>query len=153
MAKVFIVLNNWLQNNGAPIMAMNNAHKAVLYSAFVFPGAGLLWLKHYKRAAIFIIPTLTALWYLCYSLYNSIEPVYTKMLRDAEEGILVVDLSDMTSLYIKFHQEIDQSLAAHQSQLQVAEAILIAAWLCSIISSYFVGKKVDVNRNTERTQL
>jgi hypothetical protein len=130
-------------------MSMKKANKAALYSALVFPGAGLLWLKHYQRAAIFIIPTSAALWYLCSSLYNSIAPIYAKMLRDAEEGILVVDPSNMSSLYIKLYQEIQQSLALHQDQLFIAKTILIAAWICSIISSYLAGKKLDVESNTD----
>lgn len=128
-------------------MAMKNATKAALCSAFIFPGMGLVLLKHYKRAAIFIISAIAALWYLCSSLYQSIEPVYTNMLRDAEEGTLVVDLSNMDNLYMQFHQEIEQSLAAHHSQLQFAQAILIAAWACSIISSYFVGKQLDLKND------
>lgn len=129
-------------------MAMTKANKAALYSALVFPGAGFLVLKHYQRAALFIILTVAALWYMCSTLYNSIAPVYAKMLRDAEEGILVVDPSDISSLYLKLHQAINQSLVPHQSQLHLAQVILIAAWLCSIILSYFAGRKLDLANNT-----
>lgn len=129
-------------------MTMKKANKAALYSALVFPGAGLLWLKNYTRAAVFFIPALAALWYLCTSLYQSIAPVYAKMLRDAQEGILVVDPSNMSSLYMKLYEEIHQSIALHQEQLFIAKAILIAAWVCSIISSYAVGKKMDLESNT-----
>lgn len=122
---------------------MNKAKKAALYSALIFPGAGLLWLKQYVRAAIFIVPTLIALWYLCSTIYNAVAPVYAKMLSDAQEGILVVDPSDLSGLYLKLHHEIYQSIATHQGALEVAKIVLIAAWLCSIISSYFVGKKME----------
>jgi len=130
-------------------MAMKKSTKAVLYSALVFPGAGLWWLKHYKRALVFIVPALVALWYLCSTLYNSIAPIYKKMLRDAEEGILIVDPSNMSGLYMKLYQEIQQSIALHQDQLYIAKAILIAAWICSMASSYFVGKKIDLESNPE----
>ncbi|GGY86613.1 hypothetical protein GCM10011613_34710 [Cellvibrio zantedeschiae] len=133
-------------------MAMKKATKAALYSALVFPGVGLLWLKQYKRAAIFIAPTLVALWYLCSTLYNSIAPVYARMLRDAEEGILIVDPSNLDALYLKLYQEIFQSIATHQDQLNIAKGILIAAWLCSIISSYFVGKKQDLLEAPDKNQ-
>lgn len=122
---------------------MNKAKKAALYSALIFPGAGLVWLKQYVRAAIFMVPTLIALWYLCSTIYNAVAPVYAKMLSDAQEGILVVDPSDLSGLYLKLHQEIYQSIATHQGALEVTKVVLIAAWLCSIISSYFVGKKMD----------
>ncbi len=132
-------------------MSMKKATKAALYSAIIFPGAGLLWLKHYTRAAVFITPTLIALWYLCSTLYNSVAPVYAKMLNDAQEGILVVDPSNLDSLYLKLSQEIYQSIASHQDQLYVAKAVLVAAWLCSIVSSYFLGKKQDLLGETEIT--
>lgn len=132
-------------------MAMTKATKAALYSGLVFPGVGLLWLKSYARAAIFIVPTIAALWYLCSTLYNSIAPVYTKMLREAEEGILIVDPSNLGALYIKLHQEIYQSIAAHQDQLTLAKIILVGAWICSIISSYFLGKKLDLAETTNNT--
>jgi len=132
-------------------MAMKKAQKAALYSGLVFPGLGLLWLKSYGRAALFIIPTFIALWYLCSTLYNSIAPVYTKMLRDAQEGILVVDPSNMNGLYTMLYQQIQQSIDAHHDQLFMAKAIVIAAWICSIISSYFVGKKLDLENNTTPT--
>ncbi len=131
---------------------MKKATKAALYSGLVFPGVGLLWLKQYARAAIFIIPTLTALWYLCSTIYHTIAPVYAKMLRDAEEGILVVDPTNLTSLSLKLNQEIAQSLSAHQGALDLAKGILIAAWLCSIVSSYFAGKKLDLAATTENNQ-
>lgn len=125
-------------------MALTKATKAALYSALIFPGVGLLWLKHYKRAAIFIAPTLLALWYLVSTLYKSIAPVYMQMLRDAQDGTLAIDPTNLSALYIKLHQEIYQSIAIHHDPLNLAKAILVAAWLCSIISSYFAGKKQDV---------
>ncbi|RYZ98379.1 MAG: hypothetical protein EOO68_13895 [Moraxellaceae bacterium] len=132
-------------------MAMKKANKAALYSALVFPGLGLLWLKSYKRAAVFIIPTLVALWYLCTTLYNAIAPVYSKMLRDAEEGLLVVDPSNLNGLYATLYQQIQDSIAIHQEQLYIAKAILITAWICSIISSYFLGKKLNDEKTTVTT--
>jgi hypothetical protein len=125
-------------------MAMKKANKAALYSALVFPGLGLLWLKSYKRAFLFIIPTTVMLWYLCSTLYNAIAPVYAKMLHDAEEGLLVIDPSNLNGLYITLYQEVQQSITAHQTQLFIAKTILIVVWICSIVASYFVGKKLDV---------
>lgn len=130
-------------------MALTKATKAALYSALIFPGAGLLWLKHYQRAAIFIAPTLLALWYLCSTLYKSIAPVYMQMLRDARGGTLAVDPNNLGALYIKLHQEIYQAIAIHHDQLNLAKIILVAAWLCSIVSSYFAGKKLELASTAE----
>jgi uncharacterized membrane protein len=70
-------------------------------------------------------------------------PVYSKMLRDAQEGILIVDANTVTGIYLKLYQEIHHSIDAMQNQLHMAEAILVAAWICSIASSYFLGKQLD----------
>jgi hypothetical protein len=128
-------------------MAMTKAGKAALFSAIIFPGAGLWWLKHYKRACIFIIPAIIALWYLTSLLYNAILPAYTKMLRDIEEGIRVLDINTV----LKLTQEIHNNIAVVQSQLNAAQFIFIACWLCSIVSSYFVGKKIDLENSTKKT--
>ena len=131
-------------------MAMTKAEKAALFSTIIFPGAGLWWLKHYGRASIFIVAAIGSLGYIITTLYNSIEPTYSKMLRDAEEGLIVVDTTTLLSMATKLHHEIYQNLAAHQSQLNAAQFIFIAGWLCSIASSYFVGKKIDLAESTAK---
>ncbi len=125
-------------------MTVKKANKAALFSAIIFPGAGLWWLKHYGRASIFIVSAIGSLGFIISTLYNSIEPTYSKMLRDAEEGLIVVDMATLLNMATKLHHEIYQNLAAHQSQLNTAQFIFIACWLCSIASSYFVGKKIDL---------
>ena len=125
-------------------MTVKKANKAALFSAIIFPGAGLWWLKYYGRASIFIVSAIGSLGFIISTLYNSIEPTYSKMLRDVEEGLIVPDMTTLLSMATKLHHEIYQNLAAHQNQLNAAQFIFIACWLCSIVSSYFVGKKVDL---------
>ncbi len=131
-------------------MAVKKANKAALFSAIIFPGAGLWWLKQYGRASIFIVSAIGSLGYIVTTLYNSIMPIYSKMLRDAEEGLIVVDASNFLSVFTKLYQEMYQGVAAHQSQLNAAQFIFIACWLCSIASSYFVGKKMDLAESTAK---
>jgi len=123
----------------------NKATKAALFSAFIFPGAGLWWLKHYARACIFIIPTCISLWYITTKLYEGVAPVYKNLQRQAAEGL--IDVTDIMHIYSKLSVEIHRSLAEQQSQLGTVELILVACWLCSIASSYFVGKQLDVANN------
>jgi hypothetical protein len=125
-------------------MSMTKANKAALLSALIFPGVGLWWLKHYGRASIFIVSAIVSLGYLIGALYRSIAPTYSKLLRDAEAGLLVVNERNFASVFNQLQQDMLQAIAAHQSQLNAAQYIFIACWLCSIISSYFVGKKLDV---------
>lgn len=129
-------------------MTLKKSNKAATYSAIIFPGAGLWWLKLYVRACVFIIPAGIALGYIAIKLVNSVAPIYTSMLRDAQEGLIVVDASNFISTYTKLYNEMHQGMLAQQSQLNVAEVILIASWLCSIVSSYFAGKKMDLENHT-----
>ncbi len=132
-------------------MTPQNANKAALYSALIFPGAGLWWLKHYVRACIFIVPACIALIYIAKKLYAAVAPVYANMQRKAEEGLL--NPFDLLGNYGKLSAELHQSIAAQQDQLGTVEAILIACWLCSIISSYFAGKQKDLATTANKTNL
>ena len=131
--------------NNSKSVSENKSTKAALYSAFIFPGAGLWWLKHYARACIFIIPTCLSLWYLTTKLYDGVAPVYAKLQLQAAEGL--IDISDMGAIYGKLSTEIHRSLA--EQHLGAVEAILVACWLCSIVSSYFVGKKLDLENTSK----
>lgn len=131
-------------------MTVKKSNKAALFSTIIFPGAGLWWLKHYGRASIFILPAILSLGFIIATLYNSIEPTYSNMLRDAEEGLLLVDMASLLIIAKKLHHDIYQNLATHQRQLNAAQCIFIASWLCSIISSYFVGKKMDLTESTAK---
>ncbi len=123
----------------------SKATKAALFSALIFPGAGLWWLKHYARACIFIIPTCISLWYIGTKLYEGVAPVYKNLQRQVAEGL--INATDIVHIYSKLSVEIHRSLAAQQSQLGTVEVILVACWLCSIVSSYFAGKKLDLGNN------
>jgi hypothetical protein len=130
-------------------MTTQYAKKAAIYSAIIFPGAGLWWLKSYARACIFIVPASVALIYIAKKLYVAVAPVYSNMQRQAEEGIL--NPFDLLGNYGKLSAELHQSIAAQQDQLGFVEAILVACWLCSIVSSYFVGKKLDLKAEAINT--
>jgi hypothetical protein len=167
MAKVFIGLNKSLQSKSEKAMSenkiriennasadkkastSNRATKAAVFSAFIFPGAGLWWLKHYARACIFIIPSCISLWYIGTKLYEGVAPVYKNLQRQVAEGL--IDATDIVHIYTKLSVEIHRSLAAQQSQLGTIELILVACWLCSIVSSYFAGKKLDIANNNSPT--
>ena len=130
---------------------MKKAEKAALYSAIVFPGAGLWWLKSYARALVFIVPACITLWHIGTRVFASASKTYFKMQEQAEEGLLAIDPASLTNMYEKLHHDIYASLGAQQQQLNVSIAILIASWICSIVSSYFVGKKIDLQHASNTT--
>ncbi len=120
---------------------MEKSKKAALFSAIIFPGAGLWWLKHYVQAFICIVPSGILLCYIIAKVYGVVVPVYLKMRRLAEEGL--IDITNLPALYLKLLNEINAGLAAQQDVMRVAEALLIAFWLGGIVWSYFVGKKLQ----------
>jgi hypothetical protein len=117
------------------------ATTAALLSAFVFPGAGLWWLKHYWRACIFIIPTGLIVMYFTRLLWQLLAPIQHKLQRQVESG--AVDPFDLTGLYVRMYKEVFLALESHQGELDFIKYVVIACWLCSILSSYFAGKKIE----------
>lgn len=125
-------------------MAMNKATKAALFSALIFPGAGLWWLKHYWRACVFIIPGGLALWYITRNLYAIINQVMEKLVSQS----LMIDPLNMDQTTAAITRLVDQIIAEQNLHLSFASNLLVACWLCSIASSYFVGKKMDLTGNS-----
>ena len=122
---------------------MQKSIKAALYSALVFPGIGLLVLKQYKRACVFIIPAALAVAYLTKIISAAADKITAELVKQAEQGHLIVDISTIESLSNKIYQDMLAALAAQQTQLNFAEYVFIASWICSIFSSYFVGKQIE----------
>jgi hypothetical protein len=121
---------------------MSKAARAALFSAFIFPGAGLWWLGSRARACVFILPTALLLVYFIKLLWQLMAPIQKKIQRQVEQGL--IDPFDLLGLYARLYKEIFLALEPYQAQLEFAQYTLIACWLCSIVSSYFVGKKLDI---------
>lgn len=111
---------------------MKKSTKAALYSALLFPGAGLFWLKQYKRAAIFMLPALVITIYI---LREAMKISHT-LSEKITNGSLPIDIG-LISLEVSRLQQ--------QLKLQLNDAILLlmVCWALSILSSYFVGKKLQ----------
>lgn len=124
-----------------PAANTGKAVKAALLSALVFPGIGLWWLKRYWRGCIFVIPTGLIVIYLCRLMSQLLGPIQQKLQRQVEMG--TIDPFDLSGLYVRLYKEIFLALEPHQAQLDFAKYTLIICWLCSILSSYFVGKKIE----------
>jgi len=120
-------------------MAMTKSTKAALYSALVLPGAGLWWLKHYWRACVFLIPASLSLIYITKCLLLIINTI---MLRMAD-GALMVDMFNLTQTTTLIGNLADQITENNHMHLGLAENLLMISWACSIVSSYFAGKKLE----------
>lgn len=111
---------------------MNNAKRAAIASAFIYPGAGLFLLKHYVRGCIFAIPATLIVGAMMINLMQ----ITSALSQEIQGKILTPEL--LAYLWTSLHGAIYASSAWHEGKW-----ILIASWLLSIISSYFAGKKQD----------
>jgi hypothetical protein len=115
---------------------MNTAQRAAIASATIFPGAGLFLLRQYVRGLIFSVPALII-----------VAMLFMNMLKVSSR------ISDQLA-----QQEIPFDVVAIGQQLHLAifdspywqegKWILLASWLLSIISSYYAGKKIDLQNAT-----
>jgi hypothetical protein len=111
---------------------MKKSTKAALFSTLIFPGAGLLWLKQYTRAAIFMIPALAISYYILHKAMDIAQTLAQKV----KAGSIPPDLS---RLLVEVHTMTQQLLV----DLDDAMWLFILCWTLSILSSYFAGKKLE----------
>jgi hypothetical protein len=111
---------------------MQKSVQAALYSALIFPGAGLYWLKRYWQAALFILPALAITGYV---LRETLACAY--QLRDKiSAGAMPMDI---TSIALEAVHTSEQLTA----RLDGAIWALIACWVLSIGASYLAGRTLE----------
>ena len=116
---------------------MKRSTKAVLLSAFVFPGVGHLYLRQFVIGIVLSGGSAGSLYYI-------ISSAVSKALEIAEtiqsEGV-PLDVDAIVSLVT------EQSHGAESISLSIATIALIAFWVIGIVDLYRVGRvleKVDV---------
>lgn len=119
---------------------MSYAMRAAISSACIFPGAGLFLLRQYVRGCVFAIPALIIIFMLFKNLIDTAMTMSARLDQQAREGNFSLDFVGM------FH-ELHGALFA-SPYWQDGKWILLASWLLSIMSSYFVGKKIDQQPTT-----
>jgi hypothetical protein len=111
---------------------MKKSSKAALYSALIFPGAGLWWLKQYWQAALFIVPALAI---TAYVLRETLATAY--QLNDKiANGSLALDIGALT-------REIEHSVQQLTLSLSNAIWLFIICWAVSVAASYLAGNQQD----------
>ena len=120
---------------------MKKSEKAALYSGIIFPGAGLWWLKQYWRASVFIIPCGLAVIYICKGFFSVSHILQERML----DGTMSIDISNLDGAYNQVKQAAYQIMEAQHYHMEFAQYIIILSWIFSIVSSYFTGKKLELD--------
>ncbi|WP_152600182.1 hypothetical protein [Cellvibrio mixtus] len=118
--------------------SMSHAARAAIASAFIFPGAGLFLLKHYVRGCIFALPATFIIVMMFKNLFSTAIAINEKLQEQAERGIFSFDV---VAIFTQLHSSIFAT-----PYWQDGKWILLASWVLSISSSYFVGKKFDLQQ-------
>lgn len=114
---------------------MKKSMKAALLSAFVFPGAGHIYLKKYIPGVVLIGASLVGSYYL---ISKTVERAF-RIVEKIQSGAVQMDVAAITELVSK------QSTGYEAQLLNIATVVIIICWLVGIIDSYRVGRVQDQN--------
>ena len=112
---------------------MKQSTKAALLSAFVFPGAGHLFLKRYISAILLIGISFSAIYTLILQTIEQSLRLTEKI--QAQDGQL--DVAALSEFITK------QSTAAESPSLEIASIAFALCWLIGIIDAYRAGHVTD----------
>jgi hypothetical protein len=107
---------------------MQRAVRAALLSAFVFPGAGHLYLRRPWRAALFLVPALVAAIWFANDVMNRANALADQVLS----GRLPLDPAALAARLES------QGGASHVST--VCGVVLVVCWAGSIIDAFVVAR-------------
>jgi TM2 domain-containing membrane protein YozV len=107
---------------------MQRAVSAGLLSALVFPGAGHLYLKRPRRACLFLLPALVALFVLAGDIVQRASALADQVLA----GTLAPDPAAIAARL--------QAQGGTSTLDTICSAVLVACWLGSIIDSIVVAR-------------
>jgi TM2 domain-containing membrane protein YozV len=110
---------------------MDCATKAALFSTFLFPGWGQIYLKRYKRGIAIIVPVLSGALSICWSVIQ----VALNIIESAPFKKGAVSVSAVIKLSINSVQATD---IKHVSLILL---MIISLWLFSIFDAYLLAKK------------
>ena len=108
---------------------MKKSTKAVLLSAFIFPGVGHFFLKKHIPGVILIFISLAAIYYMVSMAVEKALQITEKI----QSGDVRLDVEVITELVSK------QATGTEAQLLNIAMAAFIICWLFGIINSYRFG--------------
>ena len=112
---------------------MKKSTTAVLLSAFVFPGAGHIYLKKYIPGIALAGASLTGIYYL---ISTTVEIAY-QIADKIQSGDVPPDIATITELVTKY------STGSDAVMLNIVTIALLICWLIGIVDSYRVGCSRD----------
>lgn len=122
---------------------MTHAKRAAIASAFIFPGAGLFMLGQRLRGCVFAVPAALIIGLLFINLLQVALQLSNELDAKAKRGDFGLDIP---YLWNSLHGAVFESPYWAEGKW-----LLLAAWLFSIMSSYAVGKKRDLEEQQTTT--
>jgi hypothetical protein len=111
---------------------MKVSYKAALISAFVFPGAGQIYLKRYWRGLVIMLFAFTGLGYMIWSAtvsaLNGIDDIMVKMRGGT------TNLKELSAI-------VGSKTLTADPYYDVVFYVIVCLWIFAIIDAYRIGKQ------------
>jgi TM2 domain-containing membrane protein YozV len=107
---------------------MRSTSTAALLSAFIFPGAGQLYLKRRMRACVFLVPTLVAGYVFLDDLMRRASALADQLLS----GTLAPDPAALAARL--------ETQGSTSTLSTVCAAVLVICWIASIIDAVILAR-------------
>lgn len=112
---------------------MSRSTTAVVLSALVLPGAGQIYLKHYRRGIALIGVSLVCLWFIVAKAMQQASAVLVQL--ESEGGALdAVQIANLAS---------QTPGGSGSAAVTVATAVLAVCWVVGIVDAYRLANRKD----------
>ncbi|MGZ3181555.1 MAG: DUF6677 family protein [Telluria sp.] len=102
----------------------------VILSGLVFPGAGQAYLKRWKRAAVFIVPTVAALFVLMGRVIETANKVSDMIVS----GQIPVDINAISA-------EVTRQGAVQSPAVNIASLVVLVCWIASAVDAWRISRQ------------
>jgi len=117
---------------------MKSSIKAALFSALIFPGAGQMLLKQYRRGFILLLLTLI--------------PLFFVLRDDLQQAVVIADKIQSGAMPLDaqvISQSVENADTHNALPLDIARYMIAACWFIGIIDAFRAGKRKDATAQIE----
>jgi len=112
---------------------MTKPTKAALLSGLIFPGIGHVFLKHYLRGAILMLPALVALSAIIKVAFQQAQAIVDRVVS----GEVPLETVAISKLVAESPNDSDSLMSS------ISVFVFVACWLIGIIDSYRIGAALE----------
>lgn len=112
---------------------MTKPTKAALLSGLIFPGIGHVFLKHYLRGSILMLPALVALSAIIKVAFQQAQAIVDRVVS----GEVPLETVAISKLVAESPNDSDSLMSS------ISVFVFVACWLIGIIDSYRIGAALE----------